>query len=256
MAGDPPDTFKSLTRIIPIQPVTFFNQLNKFGVPVQPPWKPYESLWLAEEEQVKKSIFKFFQTTKEGEFQFVHQILNALPEKCNLHLANSMTVRYANHIGLTPSQKNVTVFSNRGTSGIDGCTSTAVGNALVSEVVNVLVTGDQAFFYDRNAFWHNYNIPNLFVVVLNNHGGIIFNLIDGPSGLPEAEEFFITRQKLNAQSLASEFGYSYNIPSNTSLKEFFTGNGNIKILEIDTPQAMNKNIFEDFKKEIKKIYGK
>ena len=74
------------------------------------------------------------------------------------------------------------VFANRGTSGIDGCTSTAVGYALAEpDKQVVLLTGDVAFFYDRNAFWHNYPTPNLRVVLLNNHGGGIFRLIDGPA---------------------------------------------------------------------------
>ena len=190
----------------------------------------------------------------EGEFIFVKKILESLPSNCHLHLANSMSVRYANHVGLTMAQKGIKVFSNRGTSGIDGCSSTAVGHALVSDVPNVLITGDLAFFYDRNAYWHNYQLPNLFVVVLNNHGGIIFNLIDGPAGLPEAEEFFVTRQKLNAKALATEFGFTYEPFSNESLKSFFKPNGNAKILELESSQLTNKKIFEEFKKAIIKGY--
>ena len=86
-----------------------------------------------------------------------------------------MAVRYANLIGLSQEQHaGVAVFANRGTSGIDGSNSTAVGSALASDRLTVLVTGDMAFFYDRNAFWHNYRLPNLRVVLLNNHGGGIF----------------------------------------------------------------------------------
>ncbi len=254
-AGDPTDTFQSLTKIIPIHPATFFNQLKKFLPSIHPSWKDYENSWLQQEKNSNHTITQFFQSKIDGEFKLIHQILTALPKDCNLHLANSMTVRYANHIGLSASQASVKVFSNRGTSGIDGCTSTAIGNALTSDIANIIITGDQAFFYDRNAFWHNYPIPNLFVVVLNNHGGIIFNLIDGPASLPEAEEYFITRQKLNARSLASEFGFAYLTSQNVGLKEFFTSNGNVKILEIESPQQQNKEIFEDFKKQIRKSYG-
>jgi 2-succinyl-5-enolpyruvyl-6-hydroxy-3-cyclohexene-1-carboxylate synthase len=59
----------------------------------------------------------------------VAECLEALPDDSVLHLANSMSVRYANFAGLQPHQR-VEVFANRGTSGIDGCTSTAVGAAL------------------------------------------------------------------------------------------------------------------------------
>ena len=253
-AGEVADTFQALTKIIRIEPQLFFKQLGKSTPPQPKSPKPFQQTWINFEQRAKIKIDSFFKTRKNGEFQLVKQVLASLPSQCHLHLANSMAVRYANHIWLTTSQKNVKAFSNRGTSGIDGCSSTSVGHALVSEVPNVLITGDLAFFYDRNAYWHNYKLPNLFIVLLNNHGGIIFNLIDGPSGLPEAAEFFITRQHLNAQSLAKEFGFAYEKASGVILKSFFQCNGNAKILELDSSQLENKKIFEEFKKELKKSY--
>ncbi len=247
--GNTPDTFQTLTRVIPVTPVYFFTELLKASVS-QTFSKDFKDGWLTAERKTKNRIQTFFQKKTGGEFEFVKNIIESLPDNCNLHLANSMTVRYANHIGLTASQKDISVFSNRGTSGIDGCSSTAVGHAIASDRPNVLITGDLAFFYDRNAFWHNYQLSNLFIVVLNNHGGIIFNLIDGPSGLPEADEFFITQQKLTAKPLASEFGYSYSNSNNVDLKDFFKSNGNVKILEIESSQSLNKEIFEEFKKQI------
>ncbi len=253
--GEVADTFQSLTKIIPIVPPLFFKQLSKFTFPhPNKSRKTYQQAWIRMEQTAKIKIDSFFKTKKKGEFHLVKQVLESLPEHCHLHLANSMAVRYANHIGLTASQRNVQTFSNRGTSGIDGCSSTSVGHTLVSDVPNILITGDLAFFYDRNAFWHNYKLPNLFIVVINNHGGIIFNLIDGPAGLPEAEEFFITRQQLNAQSLATEFNFTHEKAYEVSLKSFFKSNGNAKILELDSSQLENKKIFEEFKKELKKSY--
>jgi 2-succinyl-5-enolpyruvyl-6-hydroxy-3-cyclohexene-1-carboxylate synthase len=170
-----------------------------------------------------------------------------------------MAVRYANMIGLTPQQKGVHVFANRGTSGIDGCTSTAVGNALVSDVPTILITGDMAFFYDRNAFWHNYNLPNLHIVVVNNQGGIIFGMIDGPGDLPESEEYFVTQQKLSAKNLAEEFGTSYILldtlkKTKNSLKDFFNFEGTVKILELKSDTNEAKEAFNKFKLTIKKGY--
>ena len=120
-----------------------------------------------------------------------------------------MAVRYANMIGLKVNQKGVHVFANRGTSGIDGCTSTAIGNSFISDIPTLLITGDLAFFYDRNAFWHNYKMPNFHIILVNNHGGVIFGMIDGPGNLPESEEYFVTQQKLTAKNLAEEFNFEY-----------------------------------------------
>jgi 2-succinyl-5-enolpyruvyl-6-hydroxy-3-cyclohexene-1-carboxylate synthase len=260
-AGTPADTFQSLTRFIQTSPFNFFDSLlstakKSSGFEAQKR-ENYFRLWEAEEHRMSRAVEEFFTTPALHELSLVHEILRALPARCNLHLANSMSVRYANFIGLEAGKKGIRVFSNRGTSGIDGCTSTAVGHALVSDVPNFLVTGDMAFFYDRNAFWHNYPIPNLRVVVLNNHGGIIFSMIDGPGTLAEKEEYFVTRQRLTAQSLALDFDFDYLRLDNVkklknSLKDFFSFDGRTKILELDSTQALNKQIFENFKKHLKK----
>jgi 2-succinyl-5-enolpyruvyl-6-hydroxy-3-cyclohexene-1-carboxylate synthase len=113
-----------------------------------------------------------------------------------------------------------------------------------------------AFFYDRNAFWNNYLPPNLRVVVLNNHAGGIFRMIDGPSKLPELDEFFETRQNLKAENTAKEFGLNYlycNVFEGLDklLKDFFTMDGKAKLLEIETDSKTNKVIFDDYKKALK-----
>jgi 2-succinyl-5-enolpyruvyl-6-hydroxy-3-cyclohexene-1-carboxylate synthase len=116
-----------------------------------------------------------------------------------------------------------------------------------------------AFFYDRNAFWNNYPVPNLRIVLLNNHGGVIFTLIDGPAQLPEADEFFVTRQKLNAQKLCEEFRFDYIHVStreklNNQLNAFFKASQKTKVLELDTRVELSKTVFGNFKKKIKKSY--
>ena len=77
-----------------------------------------------------------------------------------------MSVRYASILG---TNKAIEIHSNRGTSGIDGSTSTALGFAIADDRLNILITGDVAFFYDRNAFWNNYIPNNLRIILLNNH---------------------------------------------------------------------------------------
>ena len=175
-----------------------------------------------------------------------------------LHLANSMAVRYANILGVPAG---VEVFANRGTSGIDGCTSTAVGYALArpNEQV-VLITGDVAFFYDRNAFWHNYPTPNLRVVLLNNHGGGIFRIIDGPRQQPELDEFFETRQQLTAENLCRDFHLPY-FPVDSwekleaALPVFFGPEGAGGVLEIQTDSKVNAAFFEEYRAAVKAAFA-
>jgi len=256
------DPFQSLTRMIHCSPQNFFESLQtpeKIEAFKDQKKENYMRLWQAEESRTLRTMKNYFIEPRFTEFHVLRELLNSLPARCNLHLANSMTVRYANFIGLTEKNKGLRVFANRGTSGIDGCTSSAVGHALGSKVPNILITGDMAFFYDRNAFWHNYQLPNLHVVVVNNHGGVIFNLIDGPGNLDEKDEYFITDQKLTASHLATEFGFDYlKIDSlkkvRNTLKGFFEFEGRTKILEINSNQITSRETFEQFKNTIKKSY--
>lgn len=260
--GSLADTFQSTTHVFECHPTQFFEFVS--SLPVEAGFEKqkqfnFQKLWEVEERRVSRVIDQLFPLNDFGEFELVHEVLRNLPDQSNLHLANSMSVRYANMIGLRASQGDVKVWANRGTSGIDGCTSTAVGHSLDRTRPNILITGDMAFFYDRNAFWHNYPLPDLRIVVLNNHGGIIFNLIDGPGDLPESAEYFVTQQRLTARKLCEEFDFDYlKLDSRRKMKnlltDFFEPGGRTKILEIETDQQTNRSIFNTFKQKIKQSY--
>jgi 2-succinyl-5-enolpyruvyl-6-hydroxy-3-cyclohexene-1-carboxylate synthase len=150
------------------------------------------------------------------------------------------------------------IICNRGTSGIDGSNSTAVGCTFTTKDPVTLITGDMAFFYDRNAFWHNYKMSNLRIILLNNHAGGIFRLIDGPSKQPELEEYFETKQRLSAGYLAKDFGFEYHLANDKrslemGLKDFYRESINPKILEIETESPKNAEILKWIKSEISKI---
>ena len=85
-------------------------------------------------------------------------VLSKLPRNIQLQISNSSPIRYAQ---LFLIDKSIEVFCNRGTSGIDGSTTTAIGASVVSNKPTVFITGDISFFYDSNALWNNY-IPNNF----------------------------------------------------------------------------------------------
>jgi len=183
------DPFQSLTTQIRQNPEDLFTALAKI-VSQSLQRKQYVQRWSDIDQKASQATKDFFNTETSGELSLVSHVMRNIPDHTSLHLANSMAVRYANFCGLGDNKKGVQVYSNRGTSGIDGCTSTVVGHVLSSESIHTLITGDVAFFYDRNAFWNNYNKQNLRVVILNNHGGAIFGIIDGPGTTPEADEYF------------------------------------------------------------------
>jgi 2-succinyl-5-enolpyruvyl-6-hydroxy-3-cyclohexene-1-carboxylate synthase len=188
-----------------------------------------------------------------NELLTVKTVLEQLPNQSQLQIANSTAIRYVSYLGLP--NKNLTVFCNRGTSGIDGCTSTALGAALINNKITTLITGDLAFFYDRNAFWNNYIPNNLRVILLNNNGGGIFNLIDGPSSAPELDKFFLTKHTLKAKNLAADFGLIYeNCTSqnelNEALNSFFELSETAKILELSFDMNKSAEVYKAFRKMV------
>lgn len=160
-----------------------------------------------------------------------------------------MPVRLANLIGLL--KPGMEVFANRGVSGIDGCLSTSVGISVHSSRLNFILIGDMAFFYDRNGLWHDIDPGNLRIIILNNHGGGIFRMIEGPSKQPELKTFFETDQKLKAENTASDFQFDYYFCNDLSglkinLPHLLVDDGKSKILEIETNSQINKTIFDKY----------
>ncbi len=248
------DTFQTLSHSIPLQPEYFFASLVS-RLHFRKKQTTYKALWKSENQKAKQYIQHFFGQAKESfsEMEACFHCLQALPPRSLLHIANSMPIRYVNYIGLQ-AQKNVQIFANRGTSGIDGSNSTALGAALAYQGIVTLLSGDMAFLYDRNAFWHEYLPPNLRIIVLNNQGGGIFRMIEGPREQPEREEFFETRQQFQAKATAEEAGFLYQSVASLEellrvLPEFFKSCTQAKLLEIHSNMANNEFIFKLFKKQ-------
>ncbi|PKV62446.1 2-succinyl-5-enolpyruvyl-6-hydroxy-3-cyclohexene-1-carboxylic-acid synthase [Pontibacter ramchanderi] len=251
-AGQVADTFQSLTRIIRCTPVSFFRSMA--GSTRED--SGYIQAWTSIEQKAGSFLKDFTTKAPYSELTAISRLLNTLPQQSNLHLANSMAVRYANILALRPEQE-VQVYANRGTSGIDGSTSTTVGCALSSKRITTLLTGDMAFFYDRNGLWHNYLPANLRIVIINNHAGGIFRLIDGPKRQPELDEFFETRQQLDARHTALDFGLNYtSCQSLTELEQvlpaFFAPDAGAGILEIFTDSKANAAEFAAYKQTLLK----
>lgn len=241
------DSLQHLTKWLPVQPKHFLSELSQRST--NSTSTGFNSMWRDLEMKTKKTTSSYLESCAFGEFQAVNICLKALPNTSQLHLANSMSVRYANLIGLS---QDIEVFANRGTSGIDGSNGTAVGAALSQDKTVTLLTGDMAFLYDRNAFWHNYDLSNLRIIILNNHGGGIFRMIKGPQQQPDYEKLFETHQALSAENTVKDYGFAYH--SCTALNDlseilvsFFDESNNAKVLEIFSDSKLNAQIFKEFK---------
>lgn len=250
--GTVPDPFKKLSQIIRLQPETF---LQFFLGAANPTDADFAQQWTQKNQAVRDKLPRYLGELEAfGELQALQQILPKLPPFGKVHLANSLAVRNVNFLGRPLS--NVEIISNRGTSGIDGSNSTAVGCTFTTKETVTLITGDMAFFYDRNAFWHQYQLANLRVLLFNNQGGGIFRMIDGPAALPELEEYFETRQKLSGAHLAEEMGFDYwSVEDLSSLQNcldtFYQKSLKPKILEIKSSSETNTRNLKLLKEKIR-----
>ena len=142
------------------------------------------------------------------------------------------------------------VFCNRGTSGIDGSTSTAIGAALVEKNQTVFITGDLSFFYDSNALWNSYIPTNFRIIIINNSGGGIFRFIPGPK-TTNALEYFETPHQLTAKHLCKMYQLSYGMASNVSelkqeMDNFFSESDQPKVLEVFTDKEVNEKVLKEY----------
>ncbi len=258
-AGPAPDTYQNLSRIVPMQPDDFFTELaRRAGAPLA--GVDYAATWAHQESRVANSLDSFLRSASFGEFQALQRVMQALPAGSRLQLGNSMPIRYANLIGQASSAALRSVNSNRGTSGIDGAVSTAVGAALATDELTTLIVGDLGFFYDRNGLWHPHLPANLRIVLLNNHGGGIFDIIDGPKRLPAElhRTFFLTPQPLTARRTAADHGLDYlhaadGASLDAALASFFAPRPRAALLEIESDMAVNSQVFRQFKELIARL---
>ena len=210
----------------------------------------YFHSWIEKSVKIRSEIKEKLTHCTYSEPYILNQIVEVLPSKSHVHLANSMAVRWINMIGL-PKKSNLIIQSNRGVSGIDGSTSTALGYAINNKSTNFLITGDIAFFYDRNAFWNSYIPRNFKIILLNNHEGGIFRMISGPNNIKKSLPFFTSSQPLNAKFLAEEFGIDYFFCESKNLInehiKMFLDSKKCSIIEFKTDSTANQLVFESLK---------
>lgn len=150
------------------------------------------------------------ETIDEAAFPFegriAREVITSLPEKSNLFISNSLPIRDTDFFA-TPLNKRLSIFTNRGASGIDGINSTALGIAKTSKVPTFLIVGDLAFFHDMNGL-HNsvkYKIP-LTVILINNSGGGIFESLPISEYRDVMKENFLTPLSINFKKFVEAYG--------------------------------------------------
>lgn len=228
-----------------------FEQLLAHIGQIQDQGTLFQTRWLQAEINLEHQIDDFRRVASWSEWWAMAKIAEEWPNTDIVHLANSMPVRFGNLFF-----NDFQCFSNRGTSGIDGCTSTALGFALAQpEVRHLLITGDLAFLYDQNALWPQSLPNNLQIIVSNNGGGGIFRLIEGPSAVPELVPFFETPQQVNIEKLSAAYQLPHFLAdSKESLIEglnWLNQHEKAAILEVRTSGEENQRVFHEFRARLR-----
>lgn len=239
------DTYQSLTLTIPLTASTFLTQFAKV---VKPATGRYFNEWNNRKRIRKRQHGDYLRRLPWCDMKAYEMLFSEIPSDSHIHLSNSTPVRYAQ---LFDHPRNFRYWSNRGTSGIDGCVSTAAGAAMATSETVTVITGDIGFFYDSNALWNHHLKPNFKIILINNGGGNIFRILPGPDKYPVMGPFLETAHSLHAKGLASNFGLSYFVASDErELKEvlpvFYEENDHPALLEICTPAELSAEILKKY----------
>ncbi len=238
------DTFHCLTEFVQVKPEVFLSKLNASSISVE---SNYQSKWLSEKVKRAEKHNEYLSQIDFSDLKAFELVLKSVPEETNVQLSNSSIIRYTQLFEL---KETLRVFCNRGTSGIDGSTSTAIGAAFARENQTVFITGDLSFFYDSNALWNSY-IPSSFrIIIINNAGGGIFRFIPGPK-TTNALDYFETPHQLTAEHLCKMFNFEYHsvvdrVNLKSELDDFYAVSERPKIVEVFTDKAVNEKVLKEY----------
>lgn len=245
------DCFQSLTRRIEANPDTFIPTLFQDSLTVKSfctIWKDAHTAGLRRHHKYLEKIGWSDMKAYETIFDFYQQ---NHPDNLIMHFSNGTTIRYAQLFGDRVIAPN---FCNRGVSGIDGCTSTAIGAAMVNGPA-VLITGDMSFLYDISALSAITPKLQLKIVVVDNGGGGIFRFIDSTASLPELEKYFVVKRNLDVEKVAASFGIkTYRADNADSLFEQLSnmmGEDGPAVLVVKTDGKRSAEILKNYFKTIK-----
>lgn len=243
------DTFNALTKHFVMQPNDFFKELLSKTTFTDSSYASkigdiYDLRKIRRQEYLNKTAF--------SDFKVFEKVIESLPKNSQLQISNSSAIRYAQLIHIDPS---IEVFCNRGTSGIDGSTSTAIGATVGSGKPNVFITGDISFLYDSNALWNSYIPKNFKIILINNGGGGIFRILPGHEEKPVFNTYFETSHHLTAEHLAKMYQFEYVKAADTAsleraVDQLYSNNDRPVILEVFTPTTENDLILKQYFKEL------
>lgn len=221
------DPFTTLSNVYEMDEFYFFDHLAS-AVTAGNDEQEYAEIWRVISDSIEEPEVEF------SHISTVREFMHHLPKNCCLHLSNSNSVRMAQLFPIDPS---VEIHCNRGTDGIDGCMSTAVGFASATDKPVFLMIGDLTFFYDMNALWNRQLGKNLRILLSNNNGGAIMHMPKRPDLAASLLPNYISAQHVtSAEAWLKDRGFTYL--SATNEEEMKEGISKLTDLSVEGPVAL------------------
>ena len=245
VTGTTVDCMQALTRRILADPAVFFRQT---GNRLRCGTSGYARLWADLAATGLDRHNKYINGIGWSDLKAFSIILPAIPDGCRVQLSNGTTIRYAQLFG---EVLTMPTNCNRGVSGIDGSTSTAVGASLAYSGTTLLITGDMSFSYDLSGLASQYNSPRIKIIVMKNGGGGIFRFIKSTSALPELERYLEVGHDVPVKQYAEAFGFRFFDAVNeeslkTALPGFFAEAERPAILAVSTDNVASAEILKNY----------
>jgi len=150
--------------------------------------------WVERFREVGERHWELLADARDTRFEggVLADVARLAPDPATVVVSNSMPVRELDRFG-EPRAAELTTLANRGASGIDGVTSTALGAGSAGEDPLVLVTGDLAYYHDMNGLLSVARCGvDATIVLINNDGGGIFHMLPIAEFDPPFTDQFVT----------------------------------------------------------------
>ena len=209
----------------------------------------YVKVWQRIESGSREQLDKVQEEPTLFEGRTIHMLQQMMPNKGQILVANSMSIRDMDYFWAS-GRSQAMVYGNRGTNGIDGTVSTALGLSTNGKPT-VMVTGDLSFFHDLNglAIGKTHGM-NLTIILHNNDGGGIFQYLP-QKGTDDFDYLFNTPQGIDYSGLASMYGLDYvKVATNAELEQamqHYIGTEGIHIVEVPTSKEISRELHKVYR---------
>lgn len=209
----------------------------------------YVQMWQQIESNSREQLDKVQEEPNLFEGRTIHMLQQMMPDEGQLLVANSMSIRDMDYFWAT-GRSQAMVYGNRGTNGIDGTVSTALGLSTNGKAT-VMLTGDLSFFHDMNglAIGKTHGM-NLTIVLHNNDGGGIFQYLP-QKGTDDFDYLFNTPQGIDYSGLATMYGLDYvKVTTNAELEQamqHYIGTEGIHLIEVPTSKEISRELHKVYR---------